>query len=507
MSADEAIYSAWALAAYHGDPWFLATWPDKPPLYLWTLGAAFQTLGNRPETAQFLNIGFTTLTIAVTAVTARVLWGAAAGLTAAALLALNPFALSFAPTAFTDPMLVLTGMLALAAAVRGRALWAGLWLGAAVMTKQQGLLYVPLIVGALWLGPRAQATGHRWTRALGGLLLVVVPVMLWDSLRWRVAPSPWDLSVRNYGPIAPAAPVAWPDRWRLWQDLLYYLQADAVPWIVGGLVLACAGVVAWRTRPARPVGMALWLGVWAAAFIAFHVMTTIQPWDRYLLPLAPILALLLGWSVAVLGRVSPRGAAVAALLLVLTLVRPATVAAGGGLPVGGDKGAYTGLPAALAWIDAHVDAPYVLYHSRLGWHYRYYRFADSATGRADLRWFPSTTYLADNAEKTPHRPQFYVEPTWAVQADLAQRLAMRGLTLAERGRFGRFTLYEIGRATATDPGKAAPCSWCVSRTPGDEHLVAGPRDRSWPRFPTVADGAVTRGAATGVTDGVTAGGN
>ncbi|MEZ4560949.1 MAG: glycosyltransferase family 39 protein, partial [Caldilineaceae bacterium] len=119
FTADEAVYSAWARHAFHGDPWFLTVWPDKPPLFLWTLGAAFMTLGNRPEAAQFLNIGFSTLTIAVAGVTARTLWGAPAGVTAAALMALNPFAVSFAPTAFTDPMLVFAGMTALLLAVRG----------------------------------------------------------------------------------------------------------------------------------------------------------------------------------------------------------------------------------------------------------------------------------------------------------------------------------------------------------------------------------------------------
>ena len=64
-------------------------------------------------------------------------------------MALSPFAISFSPTAFVDPVLVLAGSLALCMTVFARPLSAGLWLGAAIMTKQQGLLYVPLVVAML----------------------------------------------------------------------------------------------------------------------------------------------------------------------------------------------------------------------------------------------------------------------------------------------------------------------------------------------------------------------
>ena len=467
FTADEAVYSAWARHAFHGDPWFLTVWPDKPPLFLWTLGAAFMTLGNRPEAAQFLNIGFSTLTIAVAGVTARTLWGAPAGVTAAALMALNPFAVSFAPTAFTDPMLVFAGMTALLLAVRGRAGWAGVWLGVAIMTKQTGVLYAPLVVGALWLNLVRPRVLWPWLRGVGGLLLVIGPIVLWDSRRWTVAPSPWDLSVRNYGALALAPVDTWPARLHARRAPLGFLLADGVAWGVLVLLLVVAAWCAWRTRPTPHAGMAALLALWSAAFVGLHVGTTVPAWDRYLLPLAPMLALLCAWGIATISRHAPRVAAATALLLVLTLLRPAVTAAAGGLPVGGDKGAYTGLPAALAWLDEHVETspstPYVLYHSRLGWHFQYYLFDADAAGAVDLRWFPSTTYLADNAEKTPHRRTFFLEPEWDAQPDLARRLAMRNLTATTRGRFGRFTLYEI--VPAPNAAARTLCAWCVSRRP------------------------------------------
>ena len=79
-------------------------------------------------------------------------WGRTAGVVAALLAALNPFAISFAPTVYTDALLVLAGSLALALAARGRAFWAGCWLGVAIMTKQQGLLFAAAgRIPAFWL--------------------------------------------------------------------------------------------------------------------------------------------------------------------------------------------------------------------------------------------------------------------------------------------------------------------------------------------------------------------
>ncbi len=101
-------------------------------------------------------------------------------------------------------------------------------------------------------------------------------------------------------------------------------------------------------------------------------------------------------------------------------------AAAGALPIGGDHGAYAGLPAAIEQVRTLGGEQYVLYHQALGWHYRFYLYndlnndrnndLDNALGdaRVDLRWqFPSTVYLADNAAKTPYPPAYLIEPDWA----------------------------------------------------------------------------------------------
>ncbi len=189
LREDEAIYGYWALHAWYVDPLFLHVWPDKPPIFLWLLSAALQLWGHGPETAgaaaRWVNILAGTLTIPVLAACARRWWGMRAALVTALLAALSPFAISFAPTAFTDPLLVLAGSLALTLAVRRRWFWSGFWLGVAIMTKQQGLLFVPLVAACgLYARPRA----CRQPALAGGLAAVVLPILYWDSLRWAVAP-------------------------------------------------------------------------------------------------------------------------------------------------------------------------------------------------------------------------------------------------------------------------------------------------------------------------------
>ena len=122
---DEAAYAYWALHGWLEDPYYLRVWPDKPPVFLWALGAAFQLFGVSEASARFVNIAASTLTIAIVAATARRLWGRTASIFAALVFMLSPYAISFAPTAYTDPLLVLFGMSAFCAAIYGRATWAG----------------------------------------------------------------------------------------------------------------------------------------------------------------------------------------------------------------------------------------------------------------------------------------------------------------------------------------------------------------------------------------------
>jgi len=498
---DEAMYSVWALHLWRVDPLALTLWPDKPPLFLWLLGAAFQLFGPSEAAARLLNIAADTLTIAVVAATGRVLWGQRAGLFAAAAYALSPFAISFAPTAYTDPTLILWGMLAFYAALTRRALWAGLFLAAAIATKQQGVLYAPLIVGILFFNAetqrqreddrpqtadgddphsqftirysplrQAQDTAFTIFSLLLGFALLTLPIFLWDASRWSVAPSPWDLSVRNYAPLVLVPPGEWVARSVQWGEVAWNLAGSW--WVIGCWVL---GVGYWglasRYRIAIHNSQFTILLLWSFGFVTLHIISSVQIWDRYLLPLAPVLALLTGWILGHLTgaqrkttrpatSVSLRTCQVLAVALPLLLLPPALTAAKGGLPIGGDHGDYAGLSESIDWLRKNAPTGAIVYHRDVSWQLRFAFFAATQqqpdASDFELHWFPNAVYLADNAAKTPERRKFLIEPVWAAVDSAAPRLQQRAIGWQIRLRADNFTLYEL-----TIP-LAAACDWCIS---------------------------------------------
>ncbi len=531
---DEAMYSVWALQLWRVDPWALTLWPDKPPLFLWLLGGTFQLLGPSETAARLLNIAADTLTIGVVAATGRALWNLRAGLFAATAYALSPFAISFAPTAYTDPTLVLWGMLAFYAALTHRSLWAGLFLAAAIATKQQGLLYVPLIVGILFINAETQRRrGEEGKRQKGkakvparqsmqfairnsqfaifllGFLLLTLPILLWDASRWAVAPSPWDLGVSHYAPLALLPPGEWLPRATRWGAVAWNLAGSW--WVIGYWIL---GIGYWilASKPQFAIHNSQFtihnspfIILWSIGFVALHVVTSLQIWDRYLLPLAPLLALFVGWIAALTvpppnqfggwhgkpietdwqsrrlsafqptthnrRRLQPMLGWITALLIPLFFLPPALTAARGSLPVGGDHGDYTGLHESIAWLHAHAPTNAIVYHRDVSWQLRFAFFTATPDQPAatdfELRWFPNAVYLADNAAKSPERRKFLIEPTWAAVDSAAQRLQQRAIGWQERLRAGNFTLYEL-----TSP-PALACDWCLCVDQTKQHSLTG----------------------------------
>ncbi|MCB0123322.1 MAG: glycosyltransferase family 39 protein [Caldilineaceae bacterium] len=503
LREDEALYSYWALHLRQEDPWLLTVWPDKPPLFLWAQALVFQFVGATQATARLLNIGITVTTAALLIATSRRLW-ATPGLLAAVLYVLNPFALSFAATAYTDPLLVFWGQLALYLALSRRDLGAGMALGAAIMTKQQGLLYVPLVFALSLLAvpplptvkqsvkqpPIVTTRTKSVLRLVSGLLFITGPILYWDSQRWAVAPSPWDLSVRHYGGLALADATLWPERARAWAGLLWYVGGNWLGWAHYALLALLTLVALWpRSRPgnhqARPRLAPLLLAGWSVGFLVVHLITTVQIWDRYLLPLLPIIVLLLEPAVANRARIGsfgkPKFAAVVACVLLTILLPGGLRAARGEVPLGGDHGAYSGLTEAVTWLtserstsDAHL--PFLLYQQPFGWQLQFYLYDATRNDAVEVRWFANEVTLADNAAKSPAQRRFLLQPQWQSTPALALHLATRNLQITARKHFGMLTLFEIQNRPQP------PCPWCLC-TPA----TAQPQSTEhplWSTFPT-----------------------
>ena len=130
---DEALYGYWARLILSGrDPLLLTAWVDKPPLAIYALAASLKLFGVSELALRLPGLLVSLATLICTYGLADRLYGARVARWAMLLLVASPFAILFAPTAFTDPWLTLFMVAAAWAAIAGRAFWAGLAVGLAV---------------------------------------------------------------------------------------------------------------------------------------------------------------------------------------------------------------------------------------------------------------------------------------------------------------------------------------------------------------------------------------
>ena len=215
---DEALYSYWGLRIASGaDPMLDEEPVDKPPLHPYTLALSFLLSGQATGAGAGSGVGAghesaarlpsllasMASIILVYALALQLHGSAGAGLLAALLLALSPFDILFASTAFTDPLMVALVLGALVAVAGNRPGPAGLLAGLAAATKQQGLFFLPLIVGVGLLATHRDVPvvtacsgkgaavrtwirriwGQRWLRFVLAFVLVVAGALWWDLAR------------------------------------------------------------------------------------------------------------------------------------------------------------------------------------------------------------------------------------------------------------------------------------------------------------------------------------
>jgi hypothetical protein len=377
-------------------------------------------------------------------------------------------------------------------------------LGLAFATKQQAVVLALLVIGLGVSKGRVTGTSRdedRWSRgswrgAIAKFILALVFVILvvfgWDAVRVArgAAAGFWGQGVDSYGGVRLIWPAELAHRWRRWSRLAGYLLGW--PWMVA-LFGVGVGALLWRDmtrrRLTQPALADLTLVTFGSFYLFFHTLVAFPVWDRYLLPLVPVMGLLLGrvvncgwsvvshlhcaqpqvgqWSVTCTARTdevrpalcSPKwvscewcGAlhvarfALYALLVVL-LAGGGLMASAGKIPVGGDHGAYDGLEEVMAFLRA-LPVGTVLYDRWLSWHYDFYLF-DAYLYRAG---FPSLEWLAtDAAALYDGRPRYLVVPSWESEARLERTLAQVRLAISpvlvtyRRDGTMSFVVYEIAR--------------------------------------------------------------
>jgi 4-amino-4-deoxy-L-arabinose transferase-like glycosyltransferase len=446
---DEALYAYWGLQIASGaDPMLDSEPVDKPPLHPYALALSFLLFGQiRPpqtddsgliahlhqnEAAARIPSLFASVTsIALVYALALKLYGdRTVGLLAALLLALSPFDILFASTAFTDPLMTLLVLAALVAAAGGRLGAAGVLAALAAATKQQGLFFLPLIVLIGLLGPAEQRAWRRWVWFVLGFAAVAAGVIGWDLAREQ-RPGFFQQSLISYGGLEPALLKT------LGARALEWLQRTGdfwvSPWFNGLLVIGLlawlvGGFVGWRPGWTK---IDLALGGFAVSFLAIHWLVGFQIWARYLLGLVPLAALLAARAFVTLGQgfraASGRRAYafVLGLGLALALAGPVLQATRNELPLGGDHGAYDGLDKLASYLDNQAPPGSVLYHYWLGYHYHFYLYGMPLR----LHWYPDLKDLAQDAYVYRREPRYIAFPSWKDGRPAEEALASVGIHL------------------------------------------------------------------------------
>lgn len=436
---DEALFSTWAMHVASGRNVLLNDVPvDKPPLAIYTMAASLALLRRSEVAARVPNLIASVISVLLVWMWARDLTSypprRGGEVVAALVMALSPFNIAFGGTAFLDPLMVMWGLAACVAAARGRGGWAGLLLGLAFATKVQGVLFVPLVLLSLVFGRGTQTHNagnkiksvfirvYTYTckyrrpniiRFLIGCAVPVLFVLLWD--RARGGTPFWVQQAINYGGIRFAFANELTPRLVGWLELLsYFLGPVLGVMLLAGSALLLINVMtgAGRTRAAI---IDMCLITYTVGFITLHWLLSFPIWDRYLLSLVPVAALLLGRMIDLL--VARLFASHSQLvinlrhqLIMLGVVGALLLPYSIQVPVGGDHGPHDGMEQVEMYLRG-LPVGTVIYDHWLGWELDFYLW-DAGLFRAyfkapsdlarDLRVFgrASTRYIVVPASES-----------------------------------------------------------------------------------------------------------
>ena len=274
LNPDETsiVPRSWAIADGGGlDP----GWYDYPSL-LFLLLAPTQLGLDEPSygTARVVAVCLGVLGVAAAWWLGRVAVGPFAGVAAAVVVAVATTHVAYSRMAVTDVLLTLGVTLCLALLLSGRLEWAGVAAGLAASAKYPGaILLVPLVVAG-W---------GAWRRVARSVALAVAAFVLTSPFVVLHANDAWD-DFRRVQSLArdgwlgfeddPAAPLAFTGR--LWET-------------VGPVaLLAVAGAVLALVRRTRDDLVLLSFG----AAYGLSLLTSSAHFDRYVLPLVPVVAVL-----------------------------------------------------------------------------------------------------------------------------------------------------------------------------------------------------------------------
>jgi 4-amino-4-deoxy-L-arabinose transferase-like glycosyltransferase len=460
---DEALYSHWGLLIASGKDVFLryGVIVDKPPVFLYTLALFFKIFGHNETAARLPNILASLGSIVFLYHIALELAGRRVALLSALFLALSPFDIQFAPTAFTDPFMVGLVLASCLLALKRWPVLAGLAAGLAVMTKPTGVFFLPLIVffaalpcGKRWLSKRL---GIVMLGLAAGFLAVCLAVVCWDVVIRVNCVNFLTASAARYGGLRVVPLERIVPRLRAWLGQSQYLTGSTV---LNGLLVAFVPLLLiydlWKRRVRSG-----WLLDWAFAafflyFVAVHTLLSFSVWDRYILGLAPVVSLLMARVVlvpfdALIDRSGERlwrklaYFTALGVFLAAVLLHPTRTALRYDYPVGGDHGAFQGINVVADYFKANAEPGSVVFHKWLAWHYSFYMFDQPL----EYYWYPDHAFVLDTSRRLPSLHKYVVFPSWTSSDELRTVLHDGGWELNEQYVTYRpdgtlsFTIYRI----------------------------------------------------------------
>jgi 4-amino-4-deoxy-L-arabinose transferase-like glycosyltransferase len=458
--ADEALFASWArLVAAGRDPLLQTQVLDKPPLLFYLQAAAYPLLGPLESAARLPGLVASLLVIPLTAALAwRISGQRTAAIISALFLALIPLTIQFSATAFIDPVLAVFLLIACISVVAGRPSLAGLSFGLAIATKYQAWLYLPLILVLGWSGGWSRRAWSRWAAGIVPILLLLIS---WAAARPE-AVQLWSQQMANFGGVR----LAW--SWELGPRLLawsrLWVLALGLPFTVATLALAFVAAMLriandqptnlhpehlyWQIARQPANLIAGWLLLYLLGYFLLHWLIAVPIWDRYLLPLMPLLAVIIGIGIGRFWLVisdRPRLLLAGVLAGIALLQAPWASAARNGLyPIGGlttaDEGA-----AEIGQYLADAPAGTVLYDHWYGWHWRYHLFDRGVY----VSWFPHAQGLVEDLHVFVRQAtdgsaaRFVVLPASAVAQPVIRVIEDAGFRLRPVHRAAGMTLYQV----------------------------------------------------------------
>jgi 4-amino-4-deoxy-L-arabinose transferase-like glycosyltransferase len=479
---DEALFSTFARnAAVHGD-WILYGPLDKSPLSIYAAAVSMHFVGASMTENDVIDVplrqgefaarlpnafaGLLTLTVVYALAKRGAPRDPAAWLIAALVMAVSPMAVAFSASAFTDFFMLLFGLGSALAAASGRAGWSGLLLALSIASKQQGILFLPLSLGL----SHGEHGGH-FLRFAGVFFAGLALLLWWDWARGQT--SIFALaSVNNDPGRLVTSPDEWWPRLRQWAEHAWTMFGGV--WTTVALIIiaiyACfvkdfephSTQRTWRGVQSKILALfASWrlntlqaiLGVFALVYFALHWIGALNIYDRYLLPLVPLIALLAASGMTGLVR-QKQAFKLPVMVLILAVVLLGVDAAGRVNHANEDD------PQGILELAAYLNAKplgTIIYDHWLGWQMGYYLGAWTDKRRV---YYPNPEVQAQDALCNPDpAPRYLIAPVRVDVQPWLNAFSANDFAVEQVYAVRGFRAYEIIPPWASQDGGDAGSSW------------------------------------------------